>query len=91
MCDLGMGILQLLLLMLLQRPLMLLLALTDDSDNAGQGFEDGAGRTWRRFLDLIKDGIILVRVSFCSSLSRLLSCSNLEIMTGAFMLPEEVE
>jgi len=56
-----MGILLLLLLlfMLRMRLLLLLLFMLND-DNAGQG-EDGAGRTfWRRFLDLIKDGIILV-------------------------------
>jgi hypothetical protein len=92
MCDLGMGILQLLLPMLLQRPVTQLLVLTDDSDNAGQVVEDGRGRTWRRFLDLIKDGIILVRVGLSSSLSRLCSCcklGNLEVMMRAVMLPEE--
>lgn len=61
-----MGILLLLLfrLLLLQwlqvRPLLLLVLA--DADNAGQGV-NGAGTTWRRFFDLINDGIIMVLLS----------------------------
>ena len=57
-----MGILLLLLLLfMLRMRLLLLLLFMPNDDNAGQGVKDGAGRTlWRRFLDLIKDGIILV-------------------------------
>jgi len=64
-----MGILLLLLLLfMLRMRLLLLLLFMPNDDNAGQG-EDGAGRTfWRRFLDLIKDGIILVFV--CSRCMR---------------------
>ena len=39
----------------------LLLLVLADANNAGQG--NGAGRTWRRFFDLINDGIIMVLLS----------------------------